>query len=544
MGVALIRPAFSSLTAQTEERPMSPAAPPAPTAPKAQRPLATVFEYDVFISRDEADDPWVIQELMKPLQDAGLNVTGEWDYLVGEYRVVARQEAVKKSRHTLVILTAAWCASPHAQDEGLQAVNRDPGATGRRLLPLLLKACELSPYWADLVQERGCYDFSSPDGWAKPLAKLLGELGRSRDTINQVLAQNARKGLAALSQLMGTLKDRGDDALMKYSLGKARDDITKLGRWKQLHECLHKVCSHLPTLQEKWEELKAAEAKAREAADDTEDRKADAEDALDDTWVKFEGFIKGLLSPAVKTVIRYAQIGGFDPAEVSWTAQLRSATDQLEAASGVDRDFVKIRTCVGKFDLVRQKMGQVNQRLIAAAREVPLRAVVRHLMPITQKLTTQEFTEQAAARVREVIRGIEAIGELADAQEVLVHNHDYMQTITDMVGPLDPRKVTAEDLAAYGTDLDSPLAELLDERGNDWVGALRAKREQLGEAVMAGLRAAADDRVALRRVRSLCNDLLSQVRTGFECVDLELLAFCDEVKQVGDSLNAALGGMS
>src|SRR5262249_12094486 len=146
----------------------------------------------------------------------------------------------------------------------------------------LLKACQ-RPRWLETLV---AYDFSSPGACAASLAKLLEELGRSRDVITRVLADNARKGLAALAQLMSSDRVRPFVPLARDSLTSAQADIAELGRWKGLHERLHHAADLLPNLIEKKGEVMAA-------AEEMSEGEADGEARLDDAWLELENRFRG-----------------------------------------------------------------------------------------------------------------------------------------------------------------------------------------------------------------------------------------------------------
>src|SRR5438477_11432626 len=77
------------------------------------------YDHDVFISCDDSDTTWVDEELLKPLRDAGLSVCVEWDFPGGADKEAERGRAVTRSRHTLLVLSDAWCHSHVAEDDVL-----------------------------------------------------------------------------------------------------------------------------------------------------------------------------------------------------------------------------------------------------------------------------------------------------------------------------------------------------------------------------------------------------------------------------------------
>ena len=132
-----------------------------------------VYEYDVFISHSDADRAWVEDELLPWLEGARLRVISDLDFEVGVARLINIERAVEGSRHTLVVLTPEWLSSEWAAFESLLIQTDDPAGLQRRMIPLLLRACELPKRIAML--ERA--DLTDPDSREEGMARLLRGLG-------------------------------------------------------------------------------------------------------------------------------------------------------------------------------------------------------------------------------------------------------------------------------------------------------------------------------------------------------------------------------
>src|SRR5262249_25506583 len=109
------------------------------------------FAYDVFISYAQDDLDWVRNELLPPLREAGLRVLTERDFGQGDSRLRALEQAVESSQRTMVVLTPAWLESDWNEFESFLVRTQDPAARARRLLPLLLKPCQLPPRLSALI---------------------------------------------------------------------------------------------------------------------------------------------------------------------------------------------------------------------------------------------------------------------------------------------------------------------------------------------------------------------------------------------------------
>ena len=79
------------------------------------------YAYDVFISYSHEDGEWVCEWLLRHLEDAGLHVCIDFrDFDVGVPSLVNMERAVDNSRHTLLVLTAAWVESEWTEFEEYQ----------------------------------------------------------------------------------------------------------------------------------------------------------------------------------------------------------------------------------------------------------------------------------------------------------------------------------------------------------------------------------------------------------------------------------------
>jgi hypothetical protein len=143
------------------------------------------FAYDVFISYSHHDQTWVRDELLPGLENAGLKVCTDYrDFRVGAPVVKEMERAVLSCRHTLLVLTPAYLESAWTDFEALLIATLDPGNQKERLLPLLLKPCDLPLR----IKYLGYADFTVPDDLASSWRRLLDALVVSDDSDRRVQA--------------------------------------------------------------------------------------------------------------------------------------------------------------------------------------------------------------------------------------------------------------------------------------------------------------------------------------------------------------------
>jgi hypothetical protein len=119
-----------------------PVAQPAGTGPDAS--TRDDFTYDAFISYNQNDSDWVETVLQPRLERAGLRLClPDRDFELGAARIVNMENAVARSRKTLLILTPNWSTSQWSEFEGLLVQSSDPAGVRRRLLPLIVRPSPL-----------------------------------------------------------------------------------------------------------------------------------------------------------------------------------------------------------------------------------------------------------------------------------------------------------------------------------------------------------------------------------------------------------------
>jgi hypothetical protein len=115
-----------------------------PGSPSAESP--DDFRYDAFISYSSKDGDWVHNTLLPRLEGEGLRICIDFrDFEIGAPSLVNMENAVERSRKTLLVLTPAWLASEWTDFEALLVQGQDPAGRARRILPLLLKRCPSLP---------------------------------------------------------------------------------------------------------------------------------------------------------------------------------------------------------------------------------------------------------------------------------------------------------------------------------------------------------------------------------------------------------------
>ncbi len=103
------------------------------------------FEHDVFISYSHKDVAWVEQVLLPRLQKEYINYYYDDKFTPGVPSIINMEDAVEKSRKIILVLTPDWVESDWSGFEAMLAQSADPLGKQRRLIPVMLRSCQLPP---------------------------------------------------------------------------------------------------------------------------------------------------------------------------------------------------------------------------------------------------------------------------------------------------------------------------------------------------------------------------------------------------------------
>lgn len=102
------------------------------------------YRHDVFLSYSARDRDAVIQEILRPLEAEGIHTCIDLrDFGIGGRIDQNIEQAVARSRHTLLVITDDWLRSEWTSFEAALAGQLDPSLGNRRILPLLFRPCKM-----------------------------------------------------------------------------------------------------------------------------------------------------------------------------------------------------------------------------------------------------------------------------------------------------------------------------------------------------------------------------------------------------------------
>jgi hypothetical protein len=127
---------------------------------------------DIFISYSHDDSDWVREELIVNLETHGFSVFADYrDIRSGSLFLESIEAAVLGSRRVIAVLTPAYLLSEWGRLENVMAQTLDPGATQRRIVPVLRQDCVI-PIRLRVLQYRDLRD-DDPEEWARLIRDLM-----------------------------------------------------------------------------------------------------------------------------------------------------------------------------------------------------------------------------------------------------------------------------------------------------------------------------------------------------------------------------------
>lgn len=477
--------------------------------------MSSTFKHDVFLSYSHRDGEWVVGQLLPRLQNAGLAVMYDGRFAAGVPSVVNMTQAVKESRHVVVVLTPAWVESLWTGFEALLTTTAAPAGAGRRLIPLLLEPCQ-PPEWISLLTH---IDVTQPAKRDAGLEKLLQDLaGGGMEAggggivaslpAEPVRGEPVRRGLAALGELLEEEEARRAVVAFSIHFREANQQVEVLNSYKDLHDLLHR-------LQHDVYEPIAQEAK----------RFPDDEDARENLLVHEQGLQEAL--DELADLVAHGTFISDEPARIQ--AELGEARETLRPALEAS-DVPGLRKAIWRLNHVLALMPpKINVRLNDAARALNLEDLAASMEIVCRKLRELGLRPEQVDQFEE---GVAALARLAGTLTTLVGDHDRWQWVEQELRRIEGDLARSlEELENSWPQLKSQMEPLYAGSAESWAVALKTDGEKL-EVTLA-----TQDLV---KVRQCFRSYRRQAGRRFFRVDDTLKRQCHELRHAGEPLAAVL----
>lgn len=304
----------------------------------------------------------------------------------------------------------------------------------------------------------------------------------------------------------------------------ARNQIALLGGYKAFHDILQELEVPFNAIERDRKRLLASPEASAEAW-------IELRDPLEELQQRIGQTLEVLAAERLRDEFDLSR-RRLTEAAAALTAALAGERARLDAA------MQHVRRVIG-LDL-----SSANNRLIATARDLGLGAVVAALRAVLGNLERgcageggierSETGGRASRGIDELTRLVASLADLHGALDALVREHDQWQEIDNNLRLLVGSGAgVADELAVSWPLLRGSLAEVVKVGGAaDWTRVVDAAAQALDGELARG----ADAGKCLASLRSLwrrCNQ-------RFVDVDKQLLRTCEQLRQVGDTLDSVL----
>jgi hypothetical protein len=457
----------------------------------------------VFLSYSHEDREWVHEYLLKRLRAEGIRVLIDSDdFEIGDYSITAMEKAAARCRHTILVLTPAWVASPWANFERILAATAGP--LERRLLPVLLKDCELPPGTAALVYA----DFREPSRREAEFDKLRRAIVGPVLSREPVQGEPVRRGLVALGDLMQEREVRDAVIAFRIHFQRVCGRIGVVGDYKDLHDLLHTLQLHC------YDRIRQEAKRFPDddlAVDDLREHAATLQSTIDD--------------------LRHVeQRGSLPPGEVSWIQRdLEPALGLLHAALETLEPKSLRRTISLLNRVLTARPSEINTRLNDAARDLPFTELIQAMTVVRDRMRSLDLDLE---KVQQFETGIETLARLGQTLTAMVADHDQWQEAEQELRLTEETwDGTIEGIEDSWSRIRETLEPMTRDSTEPWAASFRQEAQRMSAAL------ATQD---LERAQRCFRSFRRQASNRFHRVDVMLKDQCDELRKVAEPLAALL----
>ncbi|HMN26677.1 MAG TPA: TIR domain-containing protein [Caldilineaceae bacterium] len=467
--------------------------------------------YDVFISYSHLDQEWVKGALLPQLEAAGLKVIiDERDFAIGVPSLVNMQRAVEQSRHTLVVLTPNWVQSEWTEFESLLTTQGDPAAHRRKLMPLLLAACEAPPYIANLTYA----DFTDPAGRETQMARLLHDLGDHGAAVQEQVAQSG----VALGEVLSYAKTIPEARylvdLAEYSLRYNCEQIKHMKEYKDVHDLLQQLEGHYQSLHnEIYEDNKLMPAERLR-------------------WRSIRTTSEQM-GNAIFELYSYVENSSLSAESAEWLSNLHQAAASLEQARKANEIGLVDEAAQLVFEVIDQQISRMNDHMVAHVDALNLPDLVDRLNKV-HGLVQHHADSSLSAQLQEYQQAVADLTRMLEQLKTLRKDHDFLQQLDNKLRSEEMQLSNNTERFArrWEKSLGHELRLLSSPARLSWEVDLARQIDGVDQALQEGSTGAIADAFYFCR---------GAISTRFRHVDIELKRLCDGLIVHGSLLESALG---
>jgi hypothetical protein len=386
---------------------------PTETQPQAN-PAGSWAEKDVFVSYAAPDREWVTREFLPALRDHGLTYVIDTEHFpIGVPLDTCITTAAKQARRTVAVITEAYKASCWCGMEMMLLGTMDPDARQRRLVPIWLGDCELP----DRVKSIVCADLRKVEQRSAALGKVIEALSGAHATAGPRLSPQSLADFFSQESVRQLAEESADD--LKRITGR----LDALGRYKNLHEALHRTMDPRREVEQRKDALKAAQGRGWE-----------------NIVPSVQKFVREL-----KNVCREAKASKLP--NIEWTEPLAQAAETLPKALPPAANLQLLCLAVeGTLLHLDTLPTLLNERLELTSHGLGLEELFEVLQKIRAKIAGLSLAPEAQELFAEFEARIDGLAGRAQMLPTFIGVHAQLQTITNALRPMQATELDRDRL--------------------------------------------------------------------------------------------------
>ncbi len=472
------------------------------------------FPKHVFISYSHRDSIWVHEYLVPQLEASELLSEIDEDFRLGHLAAENMTQAVASCEHTLIVFTKNWFNSDWSNFEGQLALDKDPSGRQRSVILLRKDSQQDIPY---AFRTRTYLDISDFDTRDEQMAKLLAQLGASKQGIAKARAAVAKKSLDALRELMSEPGVAEKVLNLREKLTQIKQRFGVITQNKGIHDC-----------------LQAAELAIEELA-----RLVDCYGRDESSWNRAKSYVR-MVRRSKPTMERFLANNSADALSTAWLHPLCAAVEQMAEAVETHNELSARYSSEQLYSQLRRVLPLVNSRVVETINELPLTGLVESLRSIQQRLERHQFAGRALELFEQFCTGIQPLLGMSTMVRDLVAKHNVLQQIDTILVEIGGKTlVPFAKLAFYWRflrgsvseqdlrRLESPQLDELLDRISEQLGNTTAVHNETFDA----------------NLNEDVFSFLDEAKQNLHKIDTDLLSFCDDLDKFSGELDSIIKRM-
>ncbi|HSS20138.1 MAG TPA: toll/interleukin-1 receptor domain-containing protein [Pyrinomonadaceae bacterium] len=472
------------------------------------------FKKDVFVSYSSSDVSWVDEQLLKRLRDRRINYIEPRDFEKGCIRLNEVENAIKFSRHTLLVVTSSFLANAWNEFENGMTFSFVLETGSWRIIPIIKEEnLELPPRLGALVSFK-VFD-ADEDEWTSFAQKLaLAPPSVESSSVNSQQPERvslptppkdhaARNGLDLLLELMQNIKVRSALSEFRAYFEELNERIETLDRLKKLHDI--------------FQQVEDIHNNIRRFG------KNDLSQQVD--WEDIEEIEPDLRVKAAELVSRACH-SGFAKADDFWVQKFNRATADIRSTFS-NRQVISLRSATNRIgDILNSVPSKVNTGMVTVAKGLRLTSLERALMDVHAILKDRDPLLTNQGQLTKIEKSVAKIDQMDRSLKTILFVHDTLQDIDNELRRVE---VSLNDgilqIQDLWQDLKPQMSLLCADQKHVWAIDLAAASQELENSFHTD--AEVPNESGIRRAFRFFR---SQANRTFNQVDGEMLQQCNELR--------------